>query len=470
MSDLDTNETDEVTIADSLGVNKLKVYTDGSITSRALVTVIPSVLNNSSSNLAVGATFTGASESTINVSGIQFIFNSDQDGVVYVDQSGDGTNWDVIDHYDFYVGKAALGVTVQAVGSYFRIRVTNSGTATTTFLRLQTVLCPVIEALPRSLDDNGNLKTAVNSISDGYGFNVENTPMGEMRVVEPVRLTGATFQGTTVDPNFWTTSVVPAGTVTQTDGNVVLATGTTASGSATIQSVRAGRYVGGSSNRFRCAIEIVGGGVTSNTRRWGVFTTTDGAFFQISGTVFSVVTRKSSVDTVVSNGSFNGVLGSTLSVSANVTNYEIYYTNSKVYFVIGEDIVHTVSTTSGTWTSQITLPIRLENTNGAITTNVTLECRVASIFRLGLLQTETQYGHITTNTTTVLKYGAGRLHRIVRASGGTLVIYDNTAGTGTVIHTVSGTTPVGSIEYGIPFFNGLTVVSTLTPDALIVYE
>lgn len=53
-------------------------------------------------------------------------------------------------------------------------------------------------------------------LQDDYGFDVENTPMEELRVATMVRLVGATFNGTVLDPNFWTaTTAGVTGAVTQ---------------------------------------------------------------------------------------------------------------------------------------------------------------------------------------------------------------------------------------------------------------
>ena len=144
--------------------------------------------NSSVANLNANATFTGTSVSTLGVAGIQVALMTDQNCNLYVDQSTDGTNWDIVDSYKYYAGRN-FGVTTQAVSSFVRVRVTNLNTATaTTYFRLQTVLCPIVEALPRSLNSEGNLKVSIYGSEDEYGFETENTPMGEIRSVEPVRL------------------------------------------------------------------------------------------------------------------------------------------------------------------------------------------------------------------------------------------------------------------------------------------
>jgi len=82
----------------------------------------------------------------------------------------------------------------------------------------------------------------------------------------------------------------------------------------------------------------------------------------------------------------------------------------------------------------------------------------------------TAYQYITGNGTTVVKSGAGVLRRIVKSNGGTVTIYDNTAGSGTIIHTMSGTNPQGTLFYDVPFTTGLTIVTTSGPDLCVVYE
>src|SRR5512138_523218 len=93
--------------------------------------------------------------------------------------------------------------------------------------------------------------------TDEYGFSVENTPMGEMRVVEPVRLVGATFEGATIDSNFWTTAASgTAATVTQGNAQILLTSGTANAATVTMYSFRRARYVGGAAMRYRAVIQL----------------------------------------------------------------------------------------------------------------------------------------------------------------------------------------------------------------------
>lgn len=80
------------------------------------------------------------------------------------------------------------------------------------------------------------------------------------------------------------------------------------------------------------------------------------------------------------------------------------------------------------------------------------------------------YTRISTNTTTTIKSGAGFLRRVIKMSGGIVILYDNTVGSGTIIQVIAGTNPTGTIVYDLPFTTGLTVVSTNGPDAIFVWD
>ncbi len=434
--------------------------------------------DSSTANLNAGATFTGTGTSTLGVNSIQVSIKTDQNCTVYVDQSPNAVpNWDVTDSFSYIASLGGNSWTVQAVQSYVRIRVTNIGTATTTYLRLQTVLCPIVEALPRATTPDGRLKTE-SHLTDDYGFDAEFTPMNEIRVTEVYKLAGAPFIGTTVDSNFWTVTNTNGGTTTQTGGQMTLQTNG-ADGATAVTSVRRGRYVAGASLRYRSVIQL-DSGLANNTRRWGVAdwttlpTITDGAYYQLSGTTFSIVTLKGGTPTVVSSGSFNGVYGSTYILDTGVHTFEIYWTNSKVYFSLDGSLLHTVSATSAPWTNTPTLYIWMDNINtGGLATNKVLNVRVTSISRLGPLQTAPIYKHLTTGTT-VCKYGAGTLHSIIvnTPANQTVTLYDNTAGSGTVMAVITlgnNTVPI-ELHYDMDFYTGLTIVLSGTVDITAIYE
>lgn len=439
--------------------------------------VIADTNNSSSTNLSSGNnyTFTGTSSSTLGIAGIQVSLFADKNCIIKVEQSPDGNNWDLIDTY-YYTANGNFGVTTQAISSYYRVVITTNNVTTTTF-RLQTALCPIVEPLPRSLDYNGNLK--VSTSMDNYGWKIENTPMGELRTIEPSRLVGATFEGSSIDSRFWTTSAAGTSTtIAQGNAQLLLTTGTSATSLVTAYSNRRARYVGGASMRYRAVVQP-GASQTSNKLRWGIGygssmpTITDGAWFQKAGTGTSIVTCKNGVENTVT--SFNGNLGATYDYGTTAKTYEIYWTNSKVYFVVGDEVLHLVTAPSSTWASTMNFNIFMDGTNSAEATSTTLAIRTASIYRLGKFETQPTYYNLTGNAAThVLKLGPGILHKIMfnNTSGTDLTIYDNTAGTGTTIGKITtASAALGEWDYSCPFNNGLSIVTTGNSlDATIIYE
>jgi hypothetical protein len=86
------------------------------------------------------------------------------------------------------------------------------------------------------------------------------------------------------------------------------------------------------------------------------------------------------------------------------------------------------------------------------------------------------YSHIDTATTTTVKSGAGVLHSINVNSKGTvastITVYDNTAGSGTVIAILDSLTLSGTFVFDVSFATGLTLVTTGTvaPDITVSYR
>lgn len=320
------------------------------------------------------------------------------------------------------------------------------------------------------------------SIGDGgyLGKTVEITPMNQMRTADTFRLVGTTFIDgtyTPVDKNFWSTTTVTTASTSQAYGEAVMNTGTTANASTSLFSVRKARYVAGAANVYRAQIRLGDTGTTNNLRRWGAFSTTDGAFFQLSTTTLSVCTRRASVDSCTDQTSWNGT--NTFTMDTNINTYEIYYTNKNVWFVINDVMVHKHTATTQTWTSTINLGTRNENGNyNGGTSNVFLYVLVSSISHMGPLKTNPIYYNTATAGTYVLKVGAGYLHGItINSPGGTgdtITIYDNTAGSGAKMGTIAigkNTQPITlTYDDGIPFNDGFTAVIVGTTNVTFIYE
>jgi len=79
--------------------------------------------------------------------------------------------------------------------------------------------------------------------------------------------------------------------------------------------------------------------------------------------------------------------------------------------------------------------------------------------------------YISTNTTTICKLGAGRLHRvIVTDNAGRITLYDSKTATGTIIAVIDAAKVFGSIEFSTSFSNGLTIVTAGGSKVSVIYE
>ncbi len=121
--------------------------------------------SSSTTNLAAGATFTGTTFSNLGVAAIQVCLFTDQNCTIQIQQAQEdpGTNWNIVDSWTYTANSTGQDAarTVQAMGSSFRVLVTNNGASSTTALRLQSVTAPVADTLPRGLTQLGNLRVAL---------------------------------------------------------------------------------------------------------------------------------------------------------------------------------------------------------------------------------------------------------------------------------------------------------------------
>ncbi len=86
------------------------------------------------------------------------------------------------------------------------------------------------------------------------------------------------------------------------------------------------------------------------------------------------------------------------------------------------------------------------------------------------------YTPISTNTTTLVKSGAGRLHTITintkGASANTVTVYNALTATGTPIATIDSTVTYGTLIYDCQFSTGLCIVTATgtCADMTVCYE
>lgn len=82
------------------------------------------------------------------------------------------------------------------------------------------------------------------------------------------------------------------------------------------------------------------------------------------------------------------------------------------------------------------------------------------------------YTYISTATTTTVKSGAGFLHSITVNGGtaGTIIIYDNTAGSGTIIASFDSTNALATYTFNVSFGTGLTIVTSAATKITVSYR
>jgi len=257
---------------------------------------------------------------------------------------------------------------------------------------------------------------------------------------------------------------------------VITLSTTTTDSTSVLTSVRRARFVAGSAMLFQGGFAS-SAAVANNTRRIGAYDDDNGVFAQLAGTTFSIGTRKDGAanDILVNSGSFNGDMGVSFApVADKYYKLTIEYSPLAAYFYVNGKLLHSV--TGGNYSDTMTLPARMENNNDGTDAATTFKSIGIYIARQGELVTNPAYTNITTSTTTICKYGAGVLRRIVvndPSQDFGAVIYDNTSATAPIMASISlGTKAVApaSIEYEVGFSNGLTVVTNAACDITIVYE
>jgi hypothetical protein len=446
--------------------------------------IVASVANSSITNLTASPTagyiFVGTGESALSNAVIQVSLKTDQNCIVYVSQSSDGINWDLSDRFS-YNKSLPFGIDVKSVALYFRVRVENLSTSTaTTFFRLQTLLCPVSEPLPRVLSDLGNLKVGIYELEDEFGQKGQFTQMRDLKVEQAYRLVGTSF-GSAIDTAFWTATNSGTGSASGVANSIAtLSSGTTVAGYGNIQSVRVGRFIFAHPHLYRSIHRVTNLSVAGNIRRWGAFTTTgvttpvDGFYFELSATnVLTCVCCKAGTPTPVASGSFNGNVNEFI-MNTNAHAYEISFFLGSAIFMIDGVLIHTTRPTTAMLSNNFTLPVTNTTINtGSASGN--LEMWAGIILRLGREISAPQYRYTSgTQTAVIAKSGAGTLRKVILGTNtpsGTLILYDALTATN-IIATFTWTNNAISSSHtlDIDFYTGLTFSVTGGGAQTLIFE
>lgn len=440
--------------------------------------------NSSTANLSALATFTGTSELTQGYNSIIVNFHADKNCNVYVDQSSDNTNWDITDvfMYNTLINNFSVATSVQA--TYYRVRVKNlNTTSATTLLRLQTILIPTSQSLPRSLSDNGLLKVGLYELEDEFGGKGQFTPMKELRVMESVKMVGTTF-GASIDTNFWTATNTGAGSASGVSNAIAtLSSGTANNGFGKLISTRLARFQFGQPLLYRRFGRVNTLIAANNTSYWGACTETtqvpqNGVAFSIDGSgVLSVnCFSNGAVSITAASGSFNGQVSEYI-MDSNAHAYEIVYFTAYAKFFIDGILIHTFIPTTTVLYQTLNTPIceLTVNSAGGVLSR-TIECWNATIQKMGkIINSQNVKYSLGAVTASVAKNGAGILTGIIASTGantGTLLIYD----------AITATNPIFSIslqanqsfqisDTGLPFYTGLCyTVTGANASVTLIYE
>ena len=312
------------------------------------------------------------------------------------------------------------------------------------------------------------------------------SPTGAAIFDQSLRLIGGGFSGNVFDSVAWTVNNSGAGSSTGlVNGIATLTSGTANNGYATIQSATKARFLFASANLFRGTARIVSLDSLNTTRSWGAFNfgslpaIQDGFFFSYDGSskTLSVNCCNSGVVTSSQSGSFNGDVSSYV-LDTNQHNFEILYQATNAFFFIDGVLLHRFSATSSPLSSYMHLSASALAKNSASgTASASFEAWSGSIVRYGGTPPSPQYVNLNTNGTTVVKVGPGTLHSVTLnlagANTNNITLYDNTAGSGATIATISN--DLGSLvtlQYGLDFVNGLTVVMAngVANDITVIYD
>ena len=310
-------------------------------------------------------------------------------------------------------------------------------------------------------------------------------PNGVVNVSEIIRLTGGNF-GTVSSllAHNWRTGVVGSGSASVTNGELILATGTTANSSVAVDSFRKAPFSAATFNLSHLAFAMPNPFNANVTRRFGVFepnsSPINGMYFEFFGGTGSdvscnLVTVKAGVEVDrFTEGQFNG--GNTLVKDANIHVYENVYNAGTIFWFQDRKLIHRSSapTTSAFATPDLRVGSQILNTGGN-TTNNTLVSRGKAISRIGVNNAIPRFFRIISSGTFIIKNSSGRLKHVTinrkGAGSATIDIYNNTAGSGDIIASIDTQVVQGTVTYDCTFDIGLTlVVSGVNVGLTVSYE
>lgn len=331
--------------------------------------------------------------------------------------------------------------------------------------------------------------TSFNSLYDPSFRKFTSVDNNNKLITAEIRRVGGSGFGTTLDTAIqYTNNNVGSGGYALSGGVLSLTTGTTANSSAEIITKYKCRAEFGKVNNFRSIVRFQQSGAANNISYIRIYVSANTEFgYRTNGaasaTNFEIYYKKGGSLTPVANGSFNGngtqtnktiteLLGATFDPTV-YNRYELKFSYSFIMFTINNIPIHTINVSTTTFVDSIVGNMSIYTVNsGGSTTNCGIDLIAWGYFQNGGVTNNPLYYCVNgVAETRTLKSGGGTLHAVVfgakGAGGNTLDIYDNTAGSGTLLISVDlANVAVGSTmqfnSEGVNFYNGLTYVSTGT--------
>jgi len=283
--------------------------------------------------------------------------------------------------------------------------------------------------------------------------------------------------------NLVTLTVAGTGAGSIANGEATFSTGTTTASSSKGVSLTSTRYQSGQ-EIFAMFTAAFTSPVAGTTQRIGLYDANNGFFIGYSGTTFGVSLRTGAADTTVNAGSWNidnltGAAGSRFTsagspVAIDLTKLNVY--RIRFGWLGAAPIYYEVLSPDGDWVTfhvnrypnssslpsiqNPNLPVTVEVSNGATTSNISI---ATACWGAGGAGGELVWSpkHVAGAATTVVKYSPGVLHSVCQNSqAGTTTVYDNTAGSGTIIAAINTASSPSCLVYDAYFSTGLTVVTT----------
>lgn len=319
-------------------------------------------------------------------------------------------------------------------------------------------------------------------IFDSWGDEIGSTMIDEIMTAEKSRICGGVFNGTTPDPNFYTTTLSNA-TATISNSVLDLATTTTSGSNGIVYTNSLGRYIGGNMNHLRGIYRVGDTGVANNVRQIGCTSLSDLAdsfYFQLEGTTFSIVANTTGLSQIkINNGSFNGD-AATYPITNTFHTWEILFTNRRIQFYIDKTLIHTLTQTTDPICGTRHLRPFIRNANTGVGSVTHLYTQSLSLVTWGKTKTQPKYYYRDTTTAGVqLKVGIGSVHMINFggvSNGAIITLYDGTSTAGAVIYS-TGVMGPQTVPTNVPFNDGVVfqnglflVIGGANANCQVIYE